>query len=70
MLYEIYQRPWLLVLIIITLILWELVWKAVAMWTSAKKHQKLWFILILIFNTVGILPIIYLIFGRKKEEIN
>jgi predicted permease len=70
MLYEIYQRPWLLILIIATFLLWELIWKAVALWTSAKKHQKLWFVLILIFNTVGILPIIYLIFGRKKELAN
>ncbi len=68
MLYEIYQRPWLLILLLFTLILWELIWKAVALWTSAKKHQKLWFIFILIFNTVGILPIVYLLFGRKKDE--
>jgi len=74
MLYELYQRPWLLALLFITLVLWELIWKGIALFTSAKNNQKAWFIFLLVFNTMGLLPIIYLIFGKpttkksKKEK--
>ena len=49
-------------------VIWELVWKGFALWKSAAKGQKAWFIAILILNTVGILPIIYLLIERKKEK--
>ena len=61
--------------LLITIVsLWELVWKGIALWYSGGKKQKIWFICILIFNTVGILPIIYLLIykpwkgGAKNEE--
>lgn len=40
--------------------------KGYALWTAAKKDQKWWFIAILIFNTVGILEAIYIIFFVKQ----
>ncbi len=49
--------------------LWEMVWKGLAMWRSAKNDQKYWFIAVFIFNTIGILPIMYLyFFSRKKMQ--
>jgi predicted permease len=54
------ESPLLMTLVII-LVVWELVWKFIAMWKAAKKDQLAWFICIAIFNTVGILPIIYLL---------
>lgn len=51
------------------LILWEAVWKGVGLWRSAKNDQLAWFIAILVINSVGILPILYIIFfqrGRGK----
>lgn len=43
----------LLFFIMVALVLWELVWKA-------SKHDHLvWFILIFVLNTVGILLILY-----------
>lgn len=55
--------PWIGVLS-----LWELVWKGIAMWRAGRNNHKAWYICILIFNTVGILPILYLAFFSKKIE--
>ncbi len=46
---------------------WSLVWKGIALWKSARNSQKVWFVVLLIVNTVGILDIIYLYFFQKKE---
>jgi uncharacterized membrane protein len=48
--------------------IWEAVWKAVAMWKSARNNQLAWFVCILIFNTVGILPIVYILWFQKKRR--
>ena len=40
--------------------------KGVALWKSARRKETAWFISIFIFNTLGILPAIYLILKRKK----
>jgi len=44
---------------------WEVVWKGFALWHAAKNSKKVWFVALLIVNTVGILPIIYLTFFSK-----
>lgn len=41
--------------------IWELIWKGIALWYSAQRKQKNWFIAILVVNSMGILPIIYLL---------
>ena len=53
---------------IIALALRELVWKAIAMRKAGRNNQLWWFVCILIFNTVGILPILYILFGQKKKD--
>ncbi len=56
-------------LFFVALAVWSLAWKGVALWFSARNHQKKWFIVMLIVNTAGILPIIYLLaFRRDKQE--
>ena len=54
------------------IILWELVWKGLALWKSAKRDHKYWFIALLFLNTVGLLPIGYLLFDKyysnKKKK--
>ncbi len=47
---------------------WEGVWKAIALWRSGRNNQVAWFVCIFIFNTLGILPIIYLLWFQKKER--
>jgi len=44
----------------------ELVLKGFALWFSARAKQKFWFVALIIFNTMGILPAIYLLFFRRK----
>ena len=52
----------------ILIILWTLVWKGIALWHSAGNKQKVWYILILVLNTMGFLEIIYLILLRRKSN--
>ncbi len=52
--------------LIIFLLVWELVFKGYALWRSARNKQPAWFVVLLVFNTVGLLPIIYLLFFQKK----
>lgn len=56
-------------LVIITLIfvVWELVWKGLALWHAAKNGQLWWFVALLLIHTLGILEIIYL-FGFRTDR--
>ena len=48
-------------------IIWSIVWKGLALWKSARKDSKIWFIVFLVVNTSGILEILYLyVFSKKK----
>ena len=53
---------WLLVVIFI----WSAVWKLMSLWKSARKEHLVWFIVLALFNSVGILEILYIyIFSEK-----
>ncbi len=58
---------WLLPLLIF-LVIWELLWKIIAMWKAARNNEMAWFICIALINTLGILPIVYIIKDRKKKN--
>ncbi|MFC1612566.1 DUF5652 family protein [Patescibacteria group bacterium] len=54
---------------ILLVALWTLPWKGVALWKAAKNSHKIWFVILLIVNTVGLLEIIYIFaFSKKKKE--
>jgi len=58
----------ILVAFVVALILvaiWDGVWKLIAMWKSARHSQLAWFICLAIFNTAGILPILYILLFQK-----
>lgn len=61
---------WAIVLFAV-LVIWGLTWKFLGMWKAARKGSIVWFIVIAVTNTMGILPILYLyIFsemGKKKS---
>jgi len=60
-------NQWILSLII----LWTLPWKGVALWKAAKNGSKIWFVVLLVLNTLAILEILYIfVFGNKKEQNN
>ena len=55
---------WLLVILII---IWTLPWKIMALWRSAKRGEKLWFIVLLVVNSLAILDILYIyVFSRRS----
>ena len=58
----------LLIPLIIFLAIWDGVWKVIGMWKSARNNQLGWFICIAIFNTAGILPIVYFSFFQKDNN--
>ncbi len=49
-------------------IAWAVIWKGIALWHAARNKQLVWYIALLIVNTVGVLEIVYLIFFRKKGQ--
>lgn len=55
-------------LLLMILMVRDMIWKAIGLWKAGTKRQLAWFICIFIFNTLGILPIIYLAFFQKKEK--
>lgn len=56
------------VALLMVLAIWEMIWKGLGMWRAAQRRQTGWFIAILILNTSGILPILYLYVFSKKES--
>lgn len=59
---------WLFAIILI----WIVVWKLLALWKSARNNHIVWFIVLAVVNTVGILEILYIYvfskFGKKLEK--
>lgn len=52
--YEI-STAWTTVLIIGAV--WEMVWKGLALWRAGRRNESGWFVVMLVVNTLGILPI-------------
>ena len=57
---------------LVALILWSIVWKGLALWRAAKRGDKVWFLVFLVLNTLGILEIIYLfaVTGAKLSDFS
>lgn len=53
---------------LVLLAIWSLIWKGLALWHSAHRDQKTWFIVLLVLNTAGILEIIYLFAVAKIQK--
>jgi len=49
-------------------LVWSLFWKGLALWRAAKRGDKVWYIVILVVNLLGLVEIIYLLATNKKEE--
>jgi hypothetical protein len=54
-------------LVLVVIVLWTLVWKGMALWKAAREENKVWFVVLLLVNTVGILDILYLYVFSKKS---
>ncbi|HEY9082435.1 MAG TPA: DUF5652 family protein [Vicingaceae bacterium] len=66
---ELLTNPLIITLIVIVAI-WDAIWKLIGLWKSARNNDLVWFVCIAIFNTVGILPIIYILSKKKEEAAN
>jgi hypothetical protein len=56
--------------LLLALVVWEMVWKGFALWRAAHRDQSYWFVALLVVNSVGILPIIYLLTNSNKKSSN
>ncbi len=54
--------------VLIPAVIWDIIWKGIALWKTARKKRYAWFIALLVLNTVGILPIVYLLFFQKQNK--
>lgn len=57
------QNLWL----VLILTLWEFAWKGWSLWLAARNNSKSWFVLLMIVNTAGILPMFYIFIENKKR---
>ena len=62
------------VILISVIGIWTIIWKGFALWKSARKSKMIWFIILLVVNTIGILEILYIYvfseLGKKKQKIH
>lgn len=61
------QWPWVLWGFMIPLSILDLVLRGFALWKAARKEQNVWFIALLVVNSVGILPLIYLLLNKDGK---
>ena len=58
-------------IILVIILIWSLIWKGFALWRAARNNSIVWFVVLLVVNTIGILEILYLFVfsksGKKKR---
>ena len=60
-------HPWL-PFVFIAVAIWTIAWKGTALWKAARNNSNVWFVVLLLVNTMGILEIIYIFFFSKKQD--
>jgi len=59
---------WMLPLLVFCVV-WDSTWKLIGLWRAGRNNDLVWFICIAIFNTLGILPIVYILLNKKKDNL-
>jgi len=54
--------------LIVLIAIWDTTWKLIGMWKAGRNNDLAWFICIAVFNTIGILPIIYILLRKKNPK--
>ena len=57
-------NPLLVSIILVTV----LILKGLALYKAARKESVVWFWVILVLNTLGVVPLLYLIFSEKEKK--
>lgn len=55
--------------LLVSLLIWSMFWKGIGLWKAGRNNQLIWFIVMFLVNSVGILPIIYLVWFQKNKGI-
>jgi len=53
--------------VVVLLLIWTMTWKLIALWKSARKGALIWFIVLGLINTLGILEILYIFIFSKMN---
>lgn len=56
------------VTLVVLAVVWSVFWKGWATWVAGNRKEKIWFIVLFLLNTLGILDIIYLL-TRPKTTV-
>lgn len=51
--------------VFMALSVWTLILKGLALWKAAQNRSKIWFVVLLVINTLGLLELLYLLFLHK-----
>ena len=55
--------------VLAVVVIWSLVWKGWALWRAARNGSQVWFIVLMLVNTLGILEILYIFWlGKPKSS--
>jgi len=57
------------VFLIGVLFFWAIFWKAIALWRAGRNNHLGWFVVLFVFNTLGLLPILYLLFFQPRKKV-
>lgn len=66
-LFELYSQPSILFSLIFLITIWSLIWKGLALWRAAQRKQLAWFVVMLIINSAGLIPILYLLITMRSN---
>lgn len=56
-------------MLIVPLLIWGILWMGIALWKAAKNDDKVWFVILLLVHTMGILDILYIfVFSKIKSK--
>ncbi len=55
-------------ILMIPIAIWSLFWMALGLWKAAKNGSKVWFIVLLLVHTMGILDILYIFVFSKMNK--
>ena len=53
---------------LLIVLIWSLIWKGLALWRAAKRDEKIWYVILLVVNLLGIPEIVYLLVTQKKNK--
>ncbi len=52
--------PGWIIAVVVLLSIWGVIWKGIGLWHAGVDRNLLWFVLMFVLNTLGILEIVYI----------